>query len=144
MEAGPCNGTFERWYYDKETDACHPFYFGGCKGNKNNYPTEASCGYHCKKPGVHKRKYPARAGGVRVCYFLFQTVASACQHGPQMLSITCSVTPRVLAASRIAIGCDDAFSIFLSVLFCSIHPCSGFGSFDCDLKRARVRALNSP
>uniref|UniRef100_A0A6E8VES2 Papilin n=1 Tax=Anopheles coluzzii TaxID=1518534 RepID=A0A6E8VES2_ANOCL len=54
MEAGPCNGTFERWYYDKETDACHPFYFGGCKGNKNNYPTEASCGYHCKKPGVHK------------------------------------------------------------------------------------------
>ncbi|XP_041765619.1 papilin isoform X3 [Anopheles merus] len=54
MEAGPCNGTFERWYYDQETDACHPFYFGGCKGNKNNYPTEASCGYHCKKPGVHK------------------------------------------------------------------------------------------
>nr|XP_049463319.1 papilin isoform X5 [Anopheles coluzzii] len=54
MEAGPCNGTFERWYYDKETDGCHPFYFGGCKGNKNNYPTEASCGYHCKKPGVHK------------------------------------------------------------------------------------------
>uniref|UniRef100_A0A182JSY1 Papilin n=1 Tax=Anopheles christyi TaxID=43041 RepID=A0A182JSY1_9DIPT len=54
MEAGPCNGTFERWYYDKESDACHPFYYGGCKGNKNNYPTEASCGYHCKKPGVHK------------------------------------------------------------------------------------------
>ncbi|XP_049281704.1 papilin isoform X5 [Anopheles funestus] len=54
MERGPCNGTFERWYYDKESDACHPFYYGGCKGNKNNYPTEASCGYHCKKPGVHK------------------------------------------------------------------------------------------
>uniref|UniRef100_A0A182PGJ0 Papilin n=1 Tax=Anopheles epiroticus TaxID=199890 RepID=A0A182PGJ0_9DIPT len=54
MDAGPCNGTFERWYYDKDSDACHPFYYGGCKGNKNNYPTEASCGYHCKKPGVHK------------------------------------------------------------------------------------------
>uniref|UniRef100_A0A182J8P5 Papilin n=1 Tax=Anopheles atroparvus TaxID=41427 RepID=A0A182J8P5_ANOAO len=54
MEEGPCNGTFERWYYDKESDACHPFRYGGCRGNKNNYPSEASCGYHCKKPGVHK------------------------------------------------------------------------------------------
>ncbi|XP_058060218.1 papilin [Anopheles bellator] len=54
MEAGPCNGTFERWYYDKDADMCQPFYFGGCKGNKNNYHTEASCDYHCKKPGVHK------------------------------------------------------------------------------------------
>ncbi|XP_050091776.1 papilin-like [Anopheles aquasalis] len=54
MEHGPCNGTFERWYYDKETVACQPFSYGGCKGNKNNYRSEASCNYHCKKPGVHK------------------------------------------------------------------------------------------
>nr|XP_029723407.1 papilin-like isoform X4 [Aedes albopictus] len=54
MEAGPCNGTFARWYYEKERDACEPFLYGGCKGNKNNYPTESSCNYHCKKPGVHK------------------------------------------------------------------------------------------
>ncbi|XP_053670896.1 papilin [Anopheles nili] len=54
MDAGPCNGTFERWYYDKESDACHPFHFGGCKGNTNNYATEPACYYHCKKPGVHK------------------------------------------------------------------------------------------
>lgn len=57
MEAGPCNGTFARWYYEKARDACEPFLYGGCKGNKNNYPTESSCNYHCKKPGVHKRKY---------------------------------------------------------------------------------------
>lgn len=56
-ESGPCNGTFERWYFDKERDTCEPFHYGGCKGNKNNYPTESSCNYHCKKPGVHKRKY---------------------------------------------------------------------------------------
>ncbi|XP_038104409.1 papilin isoform X3 [Culex quinquefasciatus] len=53
-ESGPCNGTFERWYFDKERDTCEPFHYGGCKGNKNNYPTESSCNYHCKKPGVHK------------------------------------------------------------------------------------------
>ncbi|XP_058116992.1 papilin [Anopheles ziemanni] len=54
MESGPCNGTFERWYYDKDSDACRPFHYGGCRGNKNNYRSEASCGYHCKTPGVHK------------------------------------------------------------------------------------------
>ncbi|XP_055618805.1 papilin isoform X1 [Toxorhynchites rutilus septentrionalis] len=54
QESGPCNGTFERWYFDKERDSCEPFLYGGCKGNKNNYPTESSCSYHCKKPGVHK------------------------------------------------------------------------------------------
>uniref|UniRef100_A0A182NVJ8 Papilin n=1 Tax=Anopheles dirus TaxID=7168 RepID=A0A182NVJ8_9DIPT len=50
MDAGSCNGTFERWYYDKESNACHRFYFGGCKGNKNNYPTDASSKYVCFLP----------------------------------------------------------------------------------------------
>ncbi|XP_036342960.1 LOW QUALITY PROTEIN: papilin-like [Rhagoletis pomonella] len=54
MEAGPCEGDFERWYYDNQTDVCRPFRYGGCKGNKNNYPTEHACSYHCRQPGVHK------------------------------------------------------------------------------------------
>ncbi|XP_017478128.1 PREDICTED: papilin isoform X5 [Rhagoletis zephyria] len=54
MEAGPCEGNFERWYYDNQTDVCRPFRYGGCKGNKNNYPTEHACSYHCRQPGVHK------------------------------------------------------------------------------------------
>lgn len=57
IEQGVCSGSFERWGYDKERDACIPFNYGGCKGNKNNYPTENSCDYHCKKPGVGKSKY---------------------------------------------------------------------------------------
>ncbi|XP_004530678.1 papilin isoform X3 [Ceratitis capitata] len=54
VEAGPCEGNFERWYYDNQTDVCRPFAYGGCKGNKNNYPTEHACNYHCRQPGVHK------------------------------------------------------------------------------------------
>ncbi|XP_037820569.1 papilin isoform X5 [Lucilia sericata] len=54
MDEGPCEGSFERWYYDNATDVCRPFRYGGCKGNKNNYPTEHACNYHCRQPGVHK------------------------------------------------------------------------------------------
>lgn len=54
VERGPCNGNYPRWAFNKETSQCEQFSYGGCKGNKNNYVTEASCNYHCKKPGVHK------------------------------------------------------------------------------------------
>ncbi|KAH8295400.1 hypothetical protein KR018_010895, partial [Drosophila ironensis] len=54
VEAGPCNGNFERWFYDNQTDICRPFTYGGCKGNKNNYPTEHACNYNCRQPGVLK------------------------------------------------------------------------------------------
>lgn len=54
MEQGPCNGTFENWFFDKSTDACLQFQYGGCKGNDNRFATENACNYHCKKPGVQK------------------------------------------------------------------------------------------
>jgi hypothetical protein len=57
IESGVCSGSFDRWGYDKERDACVPFRYGGCKGNKNNYKTEAACEYSCKKPGVGKSEY---------------------------------------------------------------------------------------
>ncbi|XP_020811199.1 papilin isoform X5 [Drosophila serrata] len=54
VESGPCGGNFERWFYDNQTDICRPFTYGGCKGNKNNYPTEHACSYNCRQPGVLK------------------------------------------------------------------------------------------
>lgn len=57
MEQGPCNGTFENWFFDKESDTCRPFQYGGCKGNDNRYATESACNYQCKKPGVLKSEY---------------------------------------------------------------------------------------
>lgn len=56
MEQGPCNGTFENWFFDKSTDTCQQFVYGGCKGNSNRFATESACNYHCKKPGVQKSK----------------------------------------------------------------------------------------
>ncbi|XP_065722467.2 papilin isoform X3 [Drosophila suzukii] len=64
VESGPCAGNFERWYYDNESDICRPFTYGGCKGNKNNYPTEHACNYNCRQPGVLKDRcaLPKQAG----------------------------------------------------------------------------------
>ncbi|XP_058811937.1 papilin isoform X2 [Topomyia yanbarensis] len=85
VENGPCNGTFERWYYDKERDSCERFHYGGCKGNKNNYATESSCNYHCKHPGVHKQKdicfLPAEIGECQnyTAHWYFDTKESRCR-----------------------------------------------------------------
>lgn len=56
LEEGPCNGNYERWYFDKEEDTCKPFRYGGCKGTKNNFASEAACKYQCKNPSVQKGK----------------------------------------------------------------------------------------
>ncbi|XP_058455699.1 papilin isoform X2 [Malaya genurostris] len=85
VENGPCNGTFERWHYDKERDSCERFQFGGCKGNKNNYASESSCNYHCKQPGVHKQKdtcfLPAEIGECQnyTAHWYFDTKESRCR-----------------------------------------------------------------
>lgn len=55
-ERGPCEGSFRRWHFNKETDSCEPFVFGGCKGNKNNFVSEEACKYQCKRPGVRGGK----------------------------------------------------------------------------------------
>ncbi|XP_048510814.1 papilin isoform X3 [Athalia rosae] len=50
-ESGPCEGNFTRWYFNKESSRCEEFNYGGCKSNKNNFPTEISCQQQCLPPG---------------------------------------------------------------------------------------------
>lgn len=53
-EQGPCRASIQRWYYNKETGICQTFYYGGCKGNKNNYMDENHCKSTCtgEVPGL--------------------------------------------------------------------------------------------
>ena len=32
IEPGPCAGNFTRWGYNKDTELCEEFNYGGCKG----------------------------------------------------------------------------------------------------------------
>ncbi|XP_067831088.1 kunitz-type protease inhibitor 2 [Heptranchias perlo] len=51
----PCRASFLRWRYDAETQSCHSFIYGGCRGTKNNYETEAECLTRCSgKKGSFK------------------------------------------------------------------------------------------
>ncbi|XP_076427296.1 eppin isoform X3 [Peromyscus maniculatus bairdii] len=47
-DPGPCLAYFPRWWYNKETELCTEFIYGGCQGNPNNFQTEGICNVVCK------------------------------------------------------------------------------------------------
>ncbi|XP_066902314.1 papilin [Halyomorpha halys] len=56
LEPGPCAGNFTRWYFNKETQTCSTFNYGGCQGTKNNFLTESACKIKCLQPGKMKEE----------------------------------------------------------------------------------------
>ena len=45
---GPCSGSMTQWYYDRSTDTCHEFDYGGCQGNANRFNDRRQCEEHCR------------------------------------------------------------------------------------------------
>uniref|UniRef100_A0A182PSA0 Spondin-1 n=1 Tax=Anopheles epiroticus TaxID=199890 RepID=A0A182PSA0_9DIPT len=48
-EAGPCRGRYQRYAYDSNQGTCAPFYYGGCRGNRNNFLTADDCMNTCTR-----------------------------------------------------------------------------------------------
>ena len=44
---GHCFASMPRWYFDKASDRCVQFMYGGCGGNGNNFHTEDACKSVC-------------------------------------------------------------------------------------------------
>ncbi|RWS27622.1 papilin-like protein, partial [Leptotrombidium deliense] len=44
---GPCDKNEILWYYDNRDGVCKQFYYGGCQGNENRFPTRKECETHC-------------------------------------------------------------------------------------------------
>lgn len=44
---GPCRAMVPRWYYDRYTQSCKEFNYGGCHGNANNFLTFDDCEKNC-------------------------------------------------------------------------------------------------
>ena len=44
---GPCRGSFRRYFFNKITNKCEQFIYGGCRGNANNFASINRCHYTC-------------------------------------------------------------------------------------------------
>ncbi|XP_077529408.1 amyloid-beta precursor protein-like [Haemaphysalis longicornis] len=56
-DSGPCKAFMISWYYSGTFDLCFPFVFGGCKGNRNNYPSCFLCMKKCSKSPAKAYRY---------------------------------------------------------------------------------------
>ncbi|XP_004475750.1 tissue factor pathway inhibitor 2 [Dasypus novemcinctus] len=46
-DEGPCRALFRRYHYDRITQSCVQFWYGGCRGNANNFETQEACDNAC-------------------------------------------------------------------------------------------------
>ncbi|KAL0961889.1 hypothetical protein UPYG_G00332960 [Umbra pygmaea] len=49
IDEGPCRGEIERYYYNTINQKCEKFYYGGCRGNANNFMSFEACHKACFK-----------------------------------------------------------------------------------------------
>lgn len=46
---GPCRAAFRRFWYNRRTNQCERFIYGGCRGNENNFETIQECQRRCQR-----------------------------------------------------------------------------------------------
>ncbi|CAF4798136.1 unnamed protein product [Pieris macdunnoughi] len=47
LDPGPCTQFEERWGYDPSLGSCVQFQYGGCGGNRDNFPSKELCQHYC-------------------------------------------------------------------------------------------------
>lgn len=50
MEVGSCRNFTVKWFFDVNYGGCTPFWYGGCEGNGNRFPSQELCERACVKP----------------------------------------------------------------------------------------------
>ncbi|VDN99948.1 unnamed protein product [Rodentolepis nana] len=73
MEVGPCRGRLQRWYYDTSSAQCLEFYYGGCRGNANQFQSKEACEAKCKASSAFPQSPPVFfsevvSGDTSICY----------------------------------------------------------------------------
>ncbi|XP_053322404.1 tissue factor pathway inhibitor 2 [Spea bombifrons] len=58
LDEGPCRGLLPRYYYNRFTQTCEEFAYGGCDGNANNFMFLEDCEKVCSK--IKKVPKPCR------------------------------------------------------------------------------------
>ncbi|EGD74680.1 protease inhibitor [Salpingoeca rosetta] len=60
---GPCKASIGRWYFDKPTQQCQQFTYGGCGGNSNNFESREACEQRCAVGACCTRRMEPTNGG---------------------------------------------------------------------------------
>ncbi|NXL49552.1 COSA1 protein, partial [Podilymbus podiceps] len=47
LKPGDCRDYVVKWYYDKNSNSCGQFWYGGCNGSNNRFETEKECQQTC-------------------------------------------------------------------------------------------------
>ncbi|KAL2081279.1 hypothetical protein ACEWY4_023132 [Coilia grayii] len=53
---GPCRGLVPRYFFDRRSQLCKRFFYGGCYGNANNFRTLKECQAKCQQPAIPPKK----------------------------------------------------------------------------------------
>ncbi|XP_038652369.1 carboxypeptidase inhibitor SmCI-like [Scyliorhinus canicula] len=78
---GRCRGSFIRFYYNQNTQACEQFTYGGCGGNANNFETMTACQTNCQPAYNHVCFLPRVVGRCRARFirFYYNNATTACE-----------------------------------------------------------------
>ncbi|XP_068710293.1 uncharacterized protein [Montipora foliosa] len=78
---GYCKRYVVRWYFDGENGVCRTFAYGGCGGNKNNFPTQEACSSACGSAAVDICNFPMIKGPCRgfIPQWFYNSNTSRCE-----------------------------------------------------------------
>ena len=80
-QRGPCRARKPRFYFDANTGQCAGFFFGGCRGNANNFQTLQQCQDKCSTPAP---KGTTKEGKQHNNCYVAQSKLLEFQHCPRM------------------------------------------------------------
>lgn len=61
-EEGNCLAYFQNYFYNKKTQSCEGFIYGGCGGNANNFDSLDSCNRKC----IQRGQLHTNTGGIQM------------------------------------------------------------------------------
>lgn len=61
-EEGNCLAYFQRYFYNKKTQSCEGFIYGGCGGNANNFDSLDACNRKC----IQRGQLHTNTGGIQM------------------------------------------------------------------------------